>query len=123
MFLIIIKGLNVGNVFPIDKIGPMVIGREKECDIRILDLMMSRKHCQVEKRNDNFYIKDLGSTNKTFVNKNPVDSETELKFGDLIEVGGTTFLFTNQKDIPIKSVEDYNKLRISQTMRFHLPPK
>ncbi len=121
MFIIVIKGNNVGTLFLLDKDGPIIIGREKECDIRILDLMVSRKHCQIEKKGNIFYIKDLGSTNKTLVNKNVIEKETELKLGDIITIGETVLFFTDQKEMPIKNVADYEKLRINQTMRFDMP--
>lgn len=121
MFLIIIKGPKIGSVFPLDREGVFVIGRGDECDIKILDMMVSRKHCQIERtRNNNYYIKDLKSTNKTSVNKKIVEDIVELKTGDMIEVGDTVVLFTDQKDTPIKSVEDFQKLRINQTMRIDL---
>lgn len=122
MFLIMIKGTKIGTVFPLDREGIYVIGRGEECDVKILDPMVSRRHCQIEgTRNNNFYIKDLKSTNKTFVNKRVIEDLVELKAGDMIGIGDTVLLFTDQKDIPIKSVADFEKLRIDQTMRIDLP--
>lgn len=124
MFLIIIKGTNAGNVYPLNKIGPIIIGREKDCDIRILELMISRRHCQIEKKEDNiFYIKDLNSTNKTFLNRRVVEEEQRLNLNDIIEVGNTTLLFTDRAELSIKSMEEYEKFRKSQTVRIDLPPK
>lgn len=115
MFLIIIKGTTVGNVFSLNKVGSIVIGRGKECDVQILDLTISRKHCQIEERNSDFYIKDLKSKNKTIINKRIVEDEEKLNIGDIIEIGNTTLLFTSQKEIPIESVADYDNLRMSHT--------
>lgn len=123
MFLIVIKGTNVGKVFLLDKEGVSVIGRSKECDIQVLDLMVSRRHCQIEKTKDNiFYIKDLNSTNKTYVNSKIVEDVRELKKGDTIEIGGSILLFTDQKEITIKSVADFETLRKKQTMKIDLGP-
>lgn len=119
-----VKGSKIGFIFPLDREGIFVIGRGEECNIKILDLMVSRKHCQVERtKNNNFYIKDLKSTNKTYVNKKVVEDIVELKVGDMVEIGDTALLFTDQKDIPIKSVADFEKLRVNQTMRIDLPPE
>lgn len=115
MFVIAIKGTNIGGIFSLSKVGPIVIGRGKECDIRILDLMVSRKHCQIEKRGSGYYIKDLNSTNKTIVNKKIIEDEGVLKVGDTVKIGNTTLLFTDQKEISIKSVQDYDKIRKSKT--------
>lgn len=121
MFLIVIKGTNIGSTFPLNKRGPIIIGRGKECDIRVLDLLVSRRHCQIEERQNNFYIKDLISTNKTVVNKRVIEDEERLKIGDLVEIGDTVLLFTDQKEISIKSVQDYDKIRESKTRPFDLP--
>lgn len=122
MFLIVIKGTRIGTIYPLDREGIFIIGRGEENDIQILDLKVSRKHCQIEKtRNNNYYIKDLMSTNKTFVNKIIIEEITELKIGNIIEIGDTILLFTDQKEIPIKSVEDFQKMKIDQTMRIDLP--
>lgn len=122
MFLVIIKGTKIGTVFSLDREGIYVIGRGEECDIKILDPMISRRHCQIERtRNNDFYIKDLKSTNKTFVNKKVIEDLVELKAGDMIGIGDTVLLFTDQKDIPIKSVADLERLRVNQTMRIDLP--
>lgn len=122
MFLIMIKGANPGGILLLKKDGVTVAGRAKECDIQLLDVMVSRRHFQIEERSGSFYIKDLGSTNKTYLNKNTLDAEQCLKIGDVIEIGDTALLFTDQKEISVNSVEDYNKIKINQTMRIDLPP-
>lgn len=123
MFLIIIKGANVGSIFPLDKAGPIVIGRGKESDFQILDLMVSRTHCEIEKRDNGFYIKDLNSTNKTYVNEKVIEGIPKLEVGDIIGIGDTLLLFTDQKEIAIKSVEDYARMRMKQTGRIDLSPE
>ena len=124
MFLIVVtKGKHVGNIFPLTKVGPIIIGRGKGCDIRILDLMISRKHCQIEAKNKDFYIKDLESTNKTIVNKRIIKDEVKLTAGDIIKIGNTELLFTDRKEFSIKSVSEYEKFGMKQTMQINLPPK
>ena len=115
MFIMIIKGANVGNVAPVNKDGNTTIGRGKDCDVKILDLMVSRKHCVIEGKNNKYFIKDLNSRNKTHINKDLIQEPTRLKINDLITIGTTEILFTDQKDISIQSVEDYNNIRMSQT--------
>lgn len=66
------------------------IGR-KEVDIRINDLDLSRKHSCVEiVGGHQAYIRDLASTNGTFVNGNRI-SYQELKAGDLVQIGQCVF--------------------------------
>jgi pSer/pThr/pTyr-binding forkhead associated (FHA) protein len=123
MFLVTIKGQNPGSAFLLKKGATNLAGRGRGSDIQILDSLVSRQHYQIEERDGNYYIKDLGSTNKTFVNKKLLAEEKKLQFGDLIEAGEAAFLFTDQKDIPIKSVDDFDKLRINQTLRINVSPK
>lgn len=116
MYLIVIKGSNVGTVFSLNREGVYIIGRGEECDIKILDLMVSRRHCQIEVTRDCvFYIKDLNSTNKTFVNAKIVEDIVKLEIGDFVGTGDTLLFFTDQKEIPIKSVQDFAKMRMKQT--------
>lgn len=115
MFIIVIKGTNVGTVFALSKNDLTIIGRGTECDIRILDIMVSRRHCQVEWKKNSYYVKDLNSTNKTFLNKKIIEGEEKLDPGDTIRVGDTILLFTDKEEMPIKSVDEYYKIRMSQT--------
>jgi pSer/pThr/pTyr-binding forkhead associated (FHA) protein len=52
--------------FPITK-KTVTIGRDPECDLRLDDPFVSRKHCQIVFRGDHFTVMDLGSLNKTVV--------------------------------------------------------
>lgn len=115
MFIVIIKGTNIGAVFALNKNDLTIIGRGAECDIRILDLMVSRRHCHIEWKEKNFYIKDLESTNRTFLNKKEIPGEQKLEPGDTIKIGDTILLFTDKEEVPIKSVEEYKKIRMSKT--------
>ena len=121
MFLVVIKGSNTGSTYALNKQGVSVIGRSRGCDIRILDLMVSRKHCQLEKREDGYYIKDLNSTNKTIVSRQIIDGERKLKVDDVIEVGSTVLLFADQTGININSLQDYEKIIMKQTREINIP--
>lgn len=115
MFIIVIKGTNVGTVYALSKTEYSVIGRGQECDIRVVDLMASRTHCQIEWKKNGFYLRDLNSTNKTFLNKKLVEKEEKLEPGDTIKVGDAILLFTDKEEVPIKSIEQYNIMRMSKT--------
>jgi pSer/pThr/pTyr-binding forkhead associated (FHA) protein len=69
----------------------IVIGRHPDCYIRIPTSEVSRQHCEVVNENDELKIRDLGSSNGTYVNRKKV-SETTLKAGDLISVGSCVFV-------------------------------
>jgi len=75
---------------------PQAIGRGSECEIPILDGSLSRKHAQVFKKGVGRYcIKDLGSTNGTFVNNRKLlpGKTREIKHGDTLKVGNVIFKF------------------------------
>ncbi|HLO41900.1 MAG TPA: FHA domain-containing protein [Phycisphaerales bacterium] len=69
----------------------IVIGRHTDCYIRIPTSEVSRQHCEVLTENDEIRIRDLGSSNGTYVNRKKV-SESPLKAGDLISVGPCVFV-------------------------------
>ena len=52
---------------------------------------VGRVHCQIEFKNDNFYVLDLDSSNGTCVNSTPITKETVLKNGDLLEIADVKF--------------------------------
>ena len=118
--IVIIKGKHAGNIFPLMKKGVIVIGRSKASDITILDMLISRNHCQIENKRDGFFVKDLGSTNQTLLNNSTLEEETKLKIDDIITIGNTELLFTTRKDFTVRSVSDYEKFGMEKTRQIDL---
>ena len=75
---------------------PLTIGRDNLCTITINDPRMSRQHAVIYYYHPDFFLKDLGSTNGTFVNDRLV-KQARLKSGDRIRMGGTLFEFIMSK--------------------------
>lgn len=67
------------------------IGRLDDCHIRIPVAGVSRRHCEIVVEGDSITIKDLGSSNGTYVNQDRVDS-IPVSAGDLLSVGGLVFV-------------------------------
>ena len=68
------------------------IGRDPVNDIVIQnDPLVSRKHAIIEKDGETLYLEDKGSTNGTYVNKNPVSAgkKVKIKSGDTVMIGKT----------------------------------
>jgi hypothetical protein len=70
----------------------VVIGRMPECTVVLSDPNVSRRHAEVVRVEDNFVVRDLGSTNGTKLNGVPL-AEGYLRSGDAITVGSTTLVF------------------------------
>ena len=69
-----------------------ILGRRQDCGLRIPTQDVSRQHCELLLHNNkSLAVKDLGSSNGTFVNGKRV-AETELKAGDRLRVGPVTFV-------------------------------
>lgn len=69
----------------------VVIGRDSACQIRIPTDAVSRRHCELSQESGQLTIKDLGSSNGTFVNKRRI-TQSELVAGDIISVGPVVFV-------------------------------
>ena len=67
----------------------LVIGRGKNCDIVLDDTKASRRHAKVIVEAGVVEIEDLGSSNGTYLNGNPVDRRM-LRDGDAVQIGKTT---------------------------------
>lgn len=74
--------------------GSSVIGREGE--IQIVDGRVSRRHAQITSANNQIVVEDLGSTNGTKVNGQPLTAGEKrvLSPGDTISVGGVELKFS-----------------------------
>ena len=73
----------------------ITIGRAETNDIIVDDTMASRFHAVIQKINDDYFIKDLNSTNGTIVNKEavPKDKYVKLNCDDVIFIGRTKLHF------------------------------
>ncbi len=73
--------------------GPsVVIGKEPSCDLCIPDAAISRRHCVIERKGDGYVVRDLDSTNGTYVDGTRV-GEAWLRPGSRIGLGNSVLLF------------------------------
>jgi len=77
--------------FVLDENKELFLGRACH-DFSLHDECLSRKHCQITANGSDFYIKDLGSYNGTFVNGEKIEN-VKLHDQDEINIGNTLLIF------------------------------
>ena len=65
-----------------------VIGRHSECDLAIADSRLSRRHAKIARSGERFTVEDLGSSNGTDLNSQPVFDPVDIRSGDVLSLGG-----------------------------------
>ena len=70
---------------------PFVIGRGDDCNLKLIDHRISRHHSEIHLSGDILWIRDLESTNGTFVNQNKLDQAQLLEANDTISIGKYKF--------------------------------
>jgi hypothetical protein len=70
----------------------VIVGRSRECDLRVADGNASRRHAEVKQDGESWVVVDLGSTNGTELNGRQITRET-LTDGDRITIGATDIVF------------------------------
>ncbi len=81
--------------------GEASVGRAPDNSICIDDQAVSQYHAIIERRGDEFWLSDFGSTNGTTINSESVTRERRLHNGDLISIGGTASIaFHSDEDLP-----------------------
>lgn len=70
----------------------MILGRLADCDVCLADANVSRRHAELLRLDDDWYVQDLESTNGTMLNGEPV-TRARLHNGDIIEIGVTRLTY------------------------------
>lgn len=78
--------------------GPLVIGRSHECGLAVHDILLSRKHCQIEPTEDGWWVSDLSSKNGTVIHGRKIVHHL-LTDGDVLRIGKTAVVY-HEGDMP-----------------------
>src|SRR3954470_18439025 len=87
--LVIVQGRSVSNTLKLGE-GVTTIGRHDECNLRINSPQVSRRHCELFEKKGLLLVKDLGSSNGTFVNGKKIQGQQVLEPGDELMIGQVT---------------------------------
>jgi len=95
--LVVIYGMELGKKFNLNR-AQIIIGRSSKADIQIDQESVSRNHCKIINTGKAILLRDMGSTNGTYINDELID-EYVLKDGDFIKVGRCIFKFLSGNNI------------------------
>ncbi|KGN33357.1 signal peptide protein [Knoellia sinensis KCTC 19936] len=89
--LVVLRGPNTGARFLLDD-DVVTSGRHPESDIFLDDVTVSRQHATFERTGGQFVVKDVGSLNGTYVNRERID-DSVLQTGDEVQIGKYRLVF------------------------------
>lgn len=95
----VVEGKQAGTIIPLTR-KKFLIGREEDCQLRPNSDLVSRHHCVISIDDFSVRIRDLGSTNGTYVNEKRLTTPVELKPGDQIRIGKLVFETQIQPEKP-----------------------
>ena len=89
--LVVLRGPNAGARFLLDS-DEVSTGRHPNSDIFLDDVTVSRKHATFRREGDVFLVRDVGSLNGTYVNRERID-EVALQTPDEVQIGKFRLVF------------------------------
>jgi diguanylate cyclase (GGDEF)-like protein len=91
---------------------PVLLGRGEECDVRIQDHSVSRRHARIEPQSEGYIVLDMQSTNGTFVNDKLANEGTLLRDGDYLRIGNCIYRFLVGGNVEAEYHEEIYRLTI-----------
>jgi two-component system, NtrC family, sensor kinase len=92
LILTILRGPDQGRRFELPDDEPQLIGRSSEA-LPLTDQTISRRHAEMTPDDGRWYIRDLESSNGTYVNGQRVTARRMLQPGDQVRTGNTVIVF------------------------------
>lgn len=88
--LVVVRGRSANQVLRLSN-GITTVGRHEDCGLRIAASQVSRKHCELFEKKGLLVVKDLGSSNGTYVNGKKIEGQRVLEPGDILSFGKVRF--------------------------------
>ena len=102
--LFVIRGRDQGTRFQLEE--PIhTVGRTQDNSVRLHDTEVSRAHAELVRRGDIYVLRDMSSSNGTFVNGQPA-TERELVSGDQLQFGRSLLLYTGFLEDAYEDIAD-----------------
>ncbi|MFI5301424.1 MAG: diguanylate cyclase [Polyangiales bacterium] len=108
-YLVIIYGADLGRRVVLEG-NPLEIGRSVKCELVLDQESVSRKHARITWDGVRYKLSDLGSTNGSYVNDEPITSERTLRDGDQVKIGRTILKFMTGDNIETSYHEEIYRL-------------
>ena len=83
--LVVRHGPNAGSSYRLEQ-PATTIGRHPDSDVFLDDITVSRRHVVIDRMVNRYVLRDVGSLNGTYVNRERVDEAT-LRHGDELQIG------------------------------------
>jgi predicted component of type VI protein secretion system len=98
LILEIVEGSEAGRQLPLDSV--VDIGREPSLPLHLdEDTQVSRRHARIALQGGQVIVEDLGSTNGTYVNEQPISSPRALNPGDKVRIGLTVLELRTRQQV------------------------
>jgi len=99
MAMVVVKrGPNAGSKFMLDA-DVTGAGRHPDSDIFLDDITVSRRHAEIQRTGDSFVVKDVGSLNGTYLNRERIE-QALLSNGDELQIGKFRLVFFSGGELP-----------------------
>jgi len=95
----VVGGKQDGKLIPLTT-KKFLIGREQDCHLRPNSDSVSRHHCVITVDDFTVHVRDLGSSNGTYLNNIRIAGLREVKNGDRLRIGSLEFEFGVRKGVP-----------------------
>ena len=95
--LVVKRGPNAGSRFTL---GPEVttLGRHPDSDVFLDDVTVSRRHAEVVRSGEELEVRDVGSLNGTYLNRERIEERAALHHGDELQVGRFRLVYLAEGD-------------------------